>query len=71
MSALGQMQTLADVCVVSALPPKADIQKVGRDVCYVPKADIVQASGDLSGRRSRRSRVFLGMSQGGDQWPSC
>jgi hypothetical protein len=26
MSALGQKQTSADLCVMSALPPKADIQ---------------------------------------------
>src|SRR6516165_3075362 len=41
MSALGQKQTLADVGVMSALPPKADIGTRSRDVRFVPKADIL------------------------------
>jgi hypothetical protein len=28
------------VSVMSALPPKADIPRRERDVCFVPKADI-------------------------------
>ena len=40
MSALGQKQTSAHVRVMSASPPKADIDHPGRDVCIVPKADI-------------------------------
>ena len=27
---------------MSALPPKADMDQHGRDVCFVPKADIAQ-----------------------------
>jgi hypothetical protein len=40
MSALGQKQTLVPVRVMSALPPKADIETQSRDVRFVPKADI-------------------------------
>jgi len=47
MSALGQKQTSRWVRVMSALPPKADIQR-RRDVCFVPKADKVQRSKELS-----------------------
>ena|SRR6516165_7294378 len=44
MSALGQKQTLAQVSVMSALPPKADIGTQSWDVRYVPKADILHCS---------------------------
>jgi hypothetical protein len=40
MSALGQMRTLVHVCMMSALPPKADIVGHDGDVCFVAKADI-------------------------------
>jgi hypothetical protein len=40
MSILGQKQTSAHVRVMSALPPKADIEAQWRDVRFVPKADI-------------------------------
>jgi hypothetical protein len=40
MSALGQKQTSAHVRVMSALPPKADIEKFPWNVRFVPKADI-------------------------------
>jgi hypothetical protein len=40
MSALGQKQTLANFRVMSALPPKADMDQSGCDVRFVPKADI-------------------------------
>jgi hypothetical protein len=40
MSALGQKQTFKRRRVMSALPPKADIAKRDRHVCFVPKADI-------------------------------
>ena len=40
MSALGQKQTLVHVRVMSALPPKADMDRQSCDVCFVPKADI-------------------------------
>ena len=42
MSALGQNRTLAHVRVMSALPPKADIEPRSRDVRFVPKADILR-----------------------------
>ena len=40
MSALGQKQTSAHVRVMSALPPKADIDQHAGDVRFVPKADM-------------------------------
>jgi hypothetical protein len=40
MSALGQKQTLPHICVMSALPPKADIDWHHSNVCFVPIADI-------------------------------
>jgi hypothetical protein len=39
-SALGQKQTLVKVRLMSALPPKADIDRACRDVRFVPKADM-------------------------------
>jgi hypothetical protein len=40
MSALGQKRTLRYLRSKSALPPKADMDQRGRDVRFVPKADI-------------------------------
>ena len=40
MSALGQKQTSAHLAVMSALPPKADIDAQSVNVRIVPKADI-------------------------------
>ena len=40
MSALGQKQTLGKVRLMSALPPKADIETQPRDVRFVPKGDM-------------------------------
>ena len=40
-SALGQKQTSEHVRVMSALPPKADMDWRGRDLRFVPKADAV------------------------------
>jgi hypothetical protein len=40
MSALGQKQTWAHDWIMSALPPKADMDRHARDVRFVPKADI-------------------------------
>ena len=39
MSALGQKQTFERLRLMSALPPKADMDQHGRDVRFVPKAD--------------------------------
>ena len=44
MSALGQKQTLAQVDVMSALPPIADIRCCLSDVRFVPKADVSSRS---------------------------
>jgi len=40
MSALGHKRTFAEVYVMSALPPKANIDERDGDVRFVPKADI-------------------------------
>ena len=42
MSALGQKQTSPHVRVMSALPPKADMDQQGRHVRFVPKAGILR-----------------------------
>src|SRR6516225_1483652 len=44
MSALGQKQTSAHVCVMSALPPKADIGTEPRNVRFVRRAQPVTAT---------------------------
>ena len=44
MSASDQKRTSHEVCVMSALPPKADMDQHGSDVRYVPKADIAVPS---------------------------
>jgi hypothetical protein len=36
MSALGQKRTFSEVCVMSAIPPKADIAERDRHVRIVP-----------------------------------
>jgi len=46
MSALGHKRTFSEVCVMSAIPPKADIQSSSSDVRFVPKADIPRCSED-------------------------
>ena len=58
MSALGQKQTCAAHKVMSALPPKADMCGVKRDVRFVPKADILTWM-EAAGSRGRfRQRSF-------------
>src|SRR6516225_2200167 len=62
MSALGQKQTLGRVCVMSALPPKADIDCASRDVRFVPKADIGairSASGQKRIHFTRKLKPYL------------
>jgi len=54
MSALGQKQTSAHVRVMSALPPKADIDPRSANVRFVPKADI------LHGNRKSRLDYLVG-----------
>src|SRR5215472_9869427 len=43
MSALGQKRTFSPRNAMSALPPKADIGRAGRDGRFVPKADITSS----------------------------
>jgi len=50
MSALGQKRTLSDISAMSALPPKADIGTLQRDVRFVPKADSCTAA--IGGRNA-------------------
>jgi hypothetical protein len=55
MSALGHKRTFRSAIAMSALPPKADNERLGRNVCLVPIADINRTRG-LLGDGSRRSR---------------
>jgi hypothetical protein len=48
MSALGQKRTSGLVEGMSALPPKADMDHHGRDVRFVPKADIALIPGVIN-----------------------
>jgi hypothetical protein len=52
MSALGRKRTLGQVRLMSALPPKADMDRCDRDVCFVPKADSCTAAINASLRQS-------------------
>jgi hypothetical protein len=56
MTALGHERAFADVCVISALPPKADIAEHGRHVRLVPKADVAKLA-DLLGSRNQISGI--------------
>jgi len=56
-SALGQKQTLEQVRVMSALPPKADIGTRPCDVRFVPKADILRCG------KKRRYSITLSASE--------
>src|SRR5215472_9907829 len=56
MSGLGQKQTSGHVRAMSALPPKADIGTKPRDVCFVPKADILRCGRTGASRSPRRRR---------------
>ena len=44
MSALGHKRTSRRFHPMSVLPPKADMARLGRDVRFVPKADILRRS---------------------------
>ena len=46
MSALGQKRTFCSVQWMPALPPKADVVRLGRDVRSVPDSDIGDPSFD-------------------------
>jgi Tripartite tricarboxylate transporter family receptor len=70
MSALGQKRTFASDQPMSALPPKADMDQHGRDVRFVPKADIVvgigydwcSGSGGITMKLPRRKFLHLAAS---------
>ena len=57
MSALGQKQTFGPRKAMSAFPLKADIVHQGSDVCFVPKADIMQCSKRQPIRSPRRQAI--------------
>ena len=57
MSALGHKRTLREVRPMSALPPKADIDHYGRDVRFVPKADILRCSKNVVIRSPGRAGI--------------
>jgi hypothetical protein len=62
MSALGQKQTSRSANVMSALPPKADIQPCDYDVSFGPIADIEGLSTCLRGLQTKavvRDRMTL------------
>src|SRR6516165_2752595 len=63
MSALGQKQTSEHDWIMSALPPKADMLQLDRDVRFAPKADIRGSSSLLlsltAGCILLRRRVLL------------
>jgi len=44
MSEEGHKRTFSEVCVMSALPPKADMVQHDRDVRFVPQTDILRRS---------------------------
>jgi hypothetical protein len=53
MSALGQKRTLEQVRVMSALPPKADINPRHQEIRFVPKGEIEQLGEDtILGQRN-------------------
>jgi hypothetical protein len=66
MSALGQKQTLERDRIMSALPPKADIETRSRDVRFVPEAEIAPPYSITSLARSitslARSKIDVGIS---------
>jgi hypothetical protein len=58
MSALGHKQTLGRVCLMSALPPKADIVKRCCDVRFVPCVDGSELARRIFTLLGRCSHVF-------------
>jgi hypothetical protein len=65
MSALGQGGHISWVGPMSALPPKADLQPVSRDVRYVPEGEVMTSSlqprfsRDAAGRFAFRQKRTL------------
>src|SRR5262249_10641780 len=53
MSALGQKQTLRNVGLMSALPPKADINYRERDVGFVPLCSVDNLASNKEGAHER------------------
>jgi hypothetical protein len=60
MSQMGQKWTLHSIRSMSALPPKADMDQHGRDVRFVPKADL-----------TRHAETYLGAAPLGTAWVRC
>jgi hypothetical protein len=60
MSALGQKQTSPITVAMSALRPKADIAEHGRQVRFVPKADILRCGRD-TGAYAVTPSLVIGM----------
>jgi hypothetical protein len=56
MSALGQKRTSHLVGVMSALPPKADINRRQLDIRFMPKADVSRCSKNPQGQLTRSPR---------------
>ena len=59
MSALGQKQTSRRARLMSALPPKADINRCIFDVRIVPKADIAAGSSAIGPNGENPGRALL------------
>jgi hypothetical protein len=56
MSALGQKQTLTEVCAMSVIPPKADIECALRNVRFVPKVETGQGYSITSSAMASKPR---------------
>ena len=67
-SALGHKRTLGHLQAMSALPPKADIGTQPRDVCFVPKADILRCGKE---RRYSITSSAMATRPGGKVRPSA
>jgi hypothetical protein len=56
MSTLGQKQTSTHVCVMLVLAPKADIDRLPRNVSFVSEADV--AGAEFSAHQKRNLRAW-------------
>jgi len=64
MSALGQKQTFAPQKAMSALPPKADIDRRLGNVCFVPIADIALFADHFASWAARKASESFFSSSG-------
>jgi hypothetical protein len=60
MSALGQQQTKRHQAALSALHPKADIDRHDGHVCFVPKADEVRRTNCVRGLATNMPASTIG-----------